>query len=98
MRRCRLSRRHQSPKARTQAMDSIVSPVPRGFAREGNPSMPRARMQRINVDRVTSILRDDARTLLYLANSNGIWIVSHQQVLRRHFCEFVRCHLVGHSN
>lgn len=37
-------------------------------------------------DGVTSMVRDDARSLLYLANSDGIWIVSHKQVLRRHLC------------
>jgi hypothetical protein len=35
---------------------------------------------------VTSMLRDDARSLLYVANGDGIWIVSHKQVLRRHLC------------
>jgi hypothetical protein len=37
-------------------------------------------------DDVTSIARDDARSLLYVANAGGIWIVSHKQVLRRHLC------------
>jgi len=35
---------------------------------------------------VTSILPDDARGLIYVANGEGIWILSHQQVLRRHYC------------
>jgi hypothetical protein len=35
---------------------------------------------------VTSILPDDARGLIYLANGEGIWILSHQRVLRRHRC------------
>jgi hypothetical protein len=35
---------------------------------------------------VTSILPDDARGLIYVANGEGIWILSHQQVLRRHPC------------
>jgi len=35
---------------------------------------------------VTSILPDDARGMIYVANSEGIWILSHQQVLRRHPC------------
>jgi hypothetical protein len=35
---------------------------------------------------VTSILSDDARGLVYVANREGIWILSHQQVLRRHPC------------
>jgi hypothetical protein len=35
---------------------------------------------------VTSIVRDDARSLIYLANGDGIWILSHREVLRRHLC------------
>ncbi|MGA2335529.1 MAG: hypothetical protein WA383_01170 [Terriglobales bacterium] len=35
---------------------------------------------------VTSVLPDVARGLIYVANSEGIWILSHQQVLRRHLC------------
>jgi len=35
---------------------------------------------------VTNILPDDARGLIYVANGEGIWILSHQQVLRRHEC------------
>ncbi len=35
---------------------------------------------------VTSVLPDDARGLIYVANVEGIWILSHQQVLRRHLC------------
>lgn len=35
---------------------------------------------------VTSIVRDDARNLIYVANGSGIWILSHHQVLRRHLC------------
>ena len=35
---------------------------------------------------VTSVLPDDARGLIYVANGEGIWILSHQQVLRRHLC------------
>ncbi|MGA8441878.1 MAG: hypothetical protein WB762_19810 [Candidatus Sulfotelmatobacter sp.] len=37
-------------------------------------------------DGVTSILQDPARNLIYVANGDGVWIVSHQQVLRRHEC------------
>jgi hypothetical protein len=37
-------------------------------------------------DGVTSILQDSARNLLYVANGDGVWIVSHQQVLRSHEC------------
>jgi hypothetical protein len=39
-----------------------------------------------NFTGVTSILPDDARGLVYVANGDGIWILSHQQVLRRHLC------------
>jgi hypothetical protein len=39
-----------------------------------------------NFSGVTSILPDDARGLIYVANGDGIWILSHQQVLRRHPC------------
>jgi len=35
---------------------------------------------------VTSILLDDTRGMIYVANSEGIWILSHQPVLRRHPC------------
>lgn len=35
---------------------------------------------------VTSILQDSARNLVYVANGDGVWIVSHQQTLRRHDC------------
>ncbi len=39
-----------------------------------------------NFDGVTSILPDSAQNLFYVANGDGVWIVSHQQVLRRHQC------------
>jgi len=39
-----------------------------------------------NFDGVTSILQDSARNLLYVANGDGVWIVSHQQVLRSREC------------
>jgi len=39
-----------------------------------------------NFDGVTSILQDSAQNLFYVANGDGVWIVSHQQVLRRHEC------------
>lgn len=35
---------------------------------------------------VTSIARDDARSLIYVANADGIWILSHHAILRRHLC------------
>lgn len=35
---------------------------------------------------VTSIVRDDARGLIYVADGGGIWILSHREVLRRHLC------------
>lgn len=35
---------------------------------------------------VTSVLADDTRGLIYVANGEGIWILSHQRVLRRHEC------------
>jgi hypothetical protein len=35
---------------------------------------------------VTNILPDDAHGLIYVANGAGIWILSHQQILRRHDC------------
>lgn len=35
---------------------------------------------------VTSILADDARGMIYVANREGIWILSHPQVLRRRPC------------
>ncbi|HVR24937.1 MAG TPA: hypothetical protein VMU26_16625 [Candidatus Polarisedimenticolia bacterium] len=39
-----------------------------------------------NFGGVTSILQDSAQNLFYVANGDGVWIVSHQQVLRRHEC------------
>jgi len=39
-----------------------------------------------NFDGVTSILQDSARNLFYVANGDGLWIVSHQQVIRAHEC------------
>ena len=39
-----------------------------------------------NFDGVTSILQDSAQNLLYVTNGDGVWIVSHQQVLHRHKC------------
>jgi hypothetical protein len=39
-----------------------------------------------NFDGVTSVLQDSARNLIYVANGDGVWIVSHPQVLRRHEC------------
>ena len=39
-----------------------------------------------NFDGVTSILHDSARNLIYIANGDGVWIVSHEQVLRRNEC------------
>lgn len=35
---------------------------------------------------VTSIVRDDTRGLIYVANGDGIWILAHHKVLRRHPC------------
>jgi LVIVD repeat len=35
---------------------------------------------------VTSIVTDNARGLVYVANGDGIWVLSHQQYLRRHLC------------
>jgi len=37
-------------------------------------------------DGVTSILQDPARNLIYVANQQGIWIISRQPMLRRHEC------------
>jgi hypothetical protein len=48
-----------------------------------NPAHPRTVQ---NFRGVTSILPDGARGLIYVANGEGIWILSHQQVLRRHPC------------
>jgi hypothetical protein len=39
-----------------------------------------------NFGGVTSVLQDSAQNLFYVANGDGVWIVSHQQVLRRHEC------------
>jgi hypothetical protein len=48
-----------------------------------NPAHPKTVQ---TFDGVTSIVPDNGRGLVYLANANGIWILSHQKVLRRHLC------------
>jgi hypothetical protein len=48
-----------------------------------DPVHPRAAQ---TFDGVTSILADEADGLTYVANGEGIWIVSHQQVLTTHRC------------
>jgi hypothetical protein len=48
-----------------------------------DPAHPRAVQ---SFDGVTSILQDSVQNLFYVANGDGVWIVSHQQVLRRHEC------------
>jgi hypothetical protein len=48
-----------------------------------NPAQPRTVQ---TFEGVTSIVRDDARRLIYVANGDGIWILSHREVLRRHLC------------
>jgi hypothetical protein len=48
-----------------------------------DPALPRTVR---NFDGVTSILQDSARNLFYVANGDGVWIVSQQQVLRSHEC------------
>ena len=39
-----------------------------------------------NFGGVTSVLQDSAQNLFYVANGDGVWIVSHQQVSSRHEC------------
>jgi hypothetical protein len=48
-----------------------------------NPAHPKT-VETLND--VTSILPDDGRGLVYVANGDGVWILSHQQILRRHLC------------
>jgi len=48
-----------------------------------DPAHPRTAQ---TFDGVTSILQDAGRNLIYIANGNGVWIVSHQRVIRRHEC------------
>lgn len=48
-----------------------------------NPAHPRTIQ---TFEGVTSILRDDGRGLIYVANGDGIWILSHHEVQRRHLC------------
>jgi hypothetical protein len=48
-----------------------------------NPAQPRTVQ---TFEGVTSIVRDDVRRLIYVANGDGIWILSHREVLRRHLC------------
>jgi hypothetical protein len=35
---------------------------------------------------VTSVVTNNARGLVYVANGDGIWVLSHQRYLRRHPC------------
>jgi hypothetical protein len=44
----------------------------------GNPAHPKTVQ---TFEGVTSIVRDDARGLIYVANGDGIWILSHREVL-----------------
>jgi hypothetical protein len=71
---------------RDQSTGSGASNVPESvrLLNMGDPVHPRTLE---TFDGVTSIARDDARSLLYVANAGGIWIVSHKQVLRRHLCD-----------
>jgi hypothetical protein len=48
-----------------------------------DPARPRTVQ---NFAGVTSILQDSAQNMLYVANGDGVWIVSHQQVLHRREC------------
>ena len=48
-----------------------------------NPAHPRTVQ---TFEGVTSIVSDDGRSLIYVANGDGIWILSHREVLRRHLC------------
>ena len=36
---------------------------------------------------VTSVLADDARSLIYIANNEGLWILRHRQYQRRPLCD-----------
>jgi hypothetical protein len=38
------------------------------------------------IDVMASPVDDNARHLIYIANADGIWILSQQKVLHRHFC------------
>jgi hypothetical protein len=49
-----------------------------------DPAHPQTAM---TFNRVTSILQDPARELVYIANEDGVWVLSHQRVLRRHECD-----------
>lgn len=74
-----------------------VSPVTDSRQREQMQSTPQ-KVQVIDVTNpahprtvqtfkdVTSIVNDGARHLTYMANPDGIWILAHKRVLRRHFC------------
>ncbi len=48
-----------------------------------DPAHPRVAQ---TFDGVTSIVQDGARNMIYIANGDGVWIVSHRRVLRRHEC------------
>lgn len=48
-----------------------------------NPAHPRTVR---TLEGVTSLVRDAARSLIYVAKGDGIWILSYREVLRRHLC------------
>lgn len=48
-----------------------------------NPAHPRTVR---TLEGVTSLVRDDARSLIYVAKGDGIWILPHREVRRRHLC------------
>jgi hypothetical protein len=50
---------------------------------ESDPAHPRTIQ---TFDGVTNLVRDNARNLIYVANGDGVWILSYQRVLRRHMC------------
>ncbi len=68
--------------ARARAGSNTVSELVRVLD-VSDPAHPRTAQ---TFDGVTSILPDTGRNLIYIANANGIWVVSHQRVLRRHEC------------
>jgi hypothetical protein len=49
-----------------------------------DPSNPRTLQ---TFDGVTSILSDDRRDLIYITNSDGLWILHHRRDLARQICD-----------
>jgi hypothetical protein len=72
-----------SEKAQANSDHASATPQSVKVLDVSNPAHPRT-VQTFND--VTSIATDNSRGLVYVANNDGIWVLSHQRYLRRHEC------------